>query len=390
MRRHKPIRSLHLRLIVALLALGIVAGALPAAPAPSGQEPTFLGFSPGEERRYVLGPPEMLYSGEQALWTIQLREVLGDPGDGIFELSYVWDRGQPTRNQLAIGTISRVQTFGELRVNPYGFPVEATFETERHLAGLGGETYRVIYRLEDDHFTKRIMVGGRDLEHRARNVSNDALDFDVPVGMYVFGVAAFDCMLTLPPETSDDSAYMGSPGAGSGMSPAVPSGMRFAGAQDCKEPLFANPGLLSLVLPALWEAGTGELEFVALTPAGFHGMPGLGGTAVQPGMSAAMMNRHFDSQAASHPRTNSDIEKLTYKDRVRVEVGTRERDAWLFDGMRDFEAVYVDDDGVVLRVDLAANAAMRMQTAQQAMYEGQPMMVDIRELHIRMLWPSEY
>lgn len=360
-------------------------------------ESRFLGFGLGEERRYVLGPAEQLLVGEQAVWSMHLREILADPPDAVFELSHVWERGvhrparlstQSSNRGLAIGTVVRVQSVGELRVNRHGFPVELRFETERELVGLGIESYAVRYRLEDGVYYKHVAAGGKDLEHRIRNLGNDALDLDAAVGMYPFGAGALECLFILPRETTVHPDTMPGRVTAGGSVPAPVGGRRWADEVDCKEPLFANPALLSLMLPALWEAGTGELEFVALTPAGYFGMPGIGVGGALPGVSVAMLNRHFDSQEASHPRTNSDIEKLTYRDRVRVEVGARTLDAWLFDGMRDFDAVYVDDDGVVLRVDLAARMAADMPTDLRAV-QG-PTRMDTRELWVRLLFPNEY
>ena len=34
------------------------------------------------------------------------------------------------------------------------------------------------------------------------------------------------------------------------------------------KPVFANPGLLNLTMPALWETGTGQLELLAMAPTG--------------------------------------------------------------------------------------------------------------------------
>ncbi|MGD8328709.1 MAG: hypothetical protein PVJ49_04685 [Acidobacteriota bacterium] len=374
------------RLVLALLGVITAAG---IAPVDAGQAPKYLGFSLGEERRYVLGPTENLYVGEQAMWSIRLREVLADPPDAIFELAHVWNRGERVRH-LAIGTVIAVQSNGELHVNRHGFPVQLRFETERQLFGMGSESYAIRYEFQNGRFEKLISAGGRDLEHRARHFSNDELDLDVPLGMYPFGAEAIGCELALPPESMAQPGVM--PGASPGAAGMVPGqNVVFAGRLDCKEPLFANPGLLSLVMPALWETGTGELDFVVLTPAGYYGMPGISGGGALPGVSVMMQDRPFDSQEASHPRANSDIEHLRYQDRVRVEVGERMRDAWLFDGMHDFRAVYVDDDGVVLRVDLSPDAAMMMPRAGgQGVVGASPGSGGTRELWVRLLYPSEY
>ena len=95
----------------------------------------------------------------------------------------------------------------------------------------------------------------------------------------------------------------------------------------------------------------------------------------------------FDTQHAASPRTNSDVDNLRYIERVRVDIGRRTLDAWRFDGMRAFDAVYVDDDGVVLRADLATRVSEGLSLNGLA-EEFAPM--DDRALWVRLLFPSEY
>ncbi|MGD8817819.1 MAG: hypothetical protein PVJ51_11600, partial [Acidobacteriota bacterium] len=54
----------------------------------ASQGALFLGFEAGEERRYVLGPAEQLHPGEGGDWSIYLRELVGNPPEGIFELAH--------------------------------------------------------------------------------------------------------------------------------------------------------------------------------------------------------------------------------------------------------------------------------------------------------------
>ncbi len=109
--------------------------------------------------------------------------------------------------------------------------------------------------------------------------------------------------------------------------PPIVQPTRFADNSLCRESLFANPGLVSLMLPELWEQGTGEREFLLMTPAGSFGMPATGGGG------------GFDFTRAASPDTNSVIERLRYLERVEVAVGSRQRDAWKFDRMGDFGAI---------------------------------------------------
>lgn len=380
-----------------------VASSLPASRADSivvdttQTSSTFLGFELGEERRYALGPPELLYAGEQAIWSVRLAAILAEPPDAVFELSHSWQRYEASSSP-PVGTITRIDSHGELRANAHGFPLEVSFDTSRRLAGLGEERYTIRYRFEDGEYRKHVVKDGNDLEHRVRLRRNDELDLGVPTGLYAFSPAPLECALAPPRfsrEPASGSAAVRSPptGAASGMTRLDRDG-------ECLEQLFGNPGLLSLLLPALWEAGTGTLEFVVLTPRGPFGMPGWsagggsrrsssgGSSPGTRGVSGGKPADHFDAELAMSPRVNSDVEELRYVDRVRVEVGRRTRDAWLFEGMRLFDRVYVDDDGVVLRADLAARMG---SDAPVDLYSAQgPTRMDTRELWIRLLYSSEY
>lgn len=381
-----------------LLSLVLAPCVAPASTASAGkgasQAPSFLGFGMGEERRYVLGPPEDLYAGEGAMWTMTLREVLADPPHAIFELTHEWGRGE-SASEPPVGTLTGVSSSGELRVNRHGFPLELRFSTTRVLYGYGERVYAVRYRLEGDDFRKVFSMGGEDLEHPARVRRTDEVDLEVPTGLWAFAPMALACMFGMPPSSGLALVPVAplTPGSTAGSTmPRAP--LRFTDEVQCREPLFANPGLLSLMLPTLWEAGTGELEFVMLTPAGYFGMPtfaGGGSTAGAGGVtSGGVYNRLFDSATATDARTNSDIDDLRYVDRVQVGVGPRTLDAWRFEGMNAFEAVYVDDDGVVVRVDLAGTASVAVGSRDEYATLAEPSRMDNRGLWIRLLFPSEY
>lgn len=348
---------------------------------PAQSSPSFLGFQRGEERRYLLGPPRELDAEEYGGWSIRLRELLGDPPDGVFELTHQWQRGASS-TELPIGTITRINSEGELRVNGYGFPVELRFTTARHFAGMGDEIYTVRYRFQDGGFLKHITMDGQELEHVVKITRTDDLDLSIPSGLHAFAPTGVGCSSSLPLDPRQVAAGMPPPRtAGSSPSPPPPARpRRFAVNTACSESLFANPGLISLMLPVLWEEGTGEHEFLMLTPAGPFGMPGVGaGVGLSVGTVRAGRS-DFDFKRAASPLTNSNVEKLRYIDRVRVEVGGRARDAWRFDGMRAFDAIYVDDDGIVLRVDLAA------RLSDALLLNGLTGGVDLEKLHTRELW----
>ena len=116
-----------------------------AGPSNAEQRPSFFGYEEGEERRYILGPPEALSGGERATWSISLRELVGEPAEGFFELTHEWNRAN-TRIEPQFGTITGSRSVGELRVNARGFPVIVDFKTERYVAGMGLESYAILYQ----------------------------------------------------------------------------------------------------------------------------------------------------------------------------------------------------------------------------------------------------
>ncbi len=58
--------------------------------------------------------------------------------------------------------------------------------------------------------------------------------------------------------------------------------------------------------------------------------------------------------------------------------------------MRAFDAVFVDDEGVVLRVDLAATVSSWTAPSNVRSEIIEPTQMDDRGLWIRLLFPSEY
>ena len=142
-------------LAVALLL--VLAGTSPALLAAPGQGQRFLGYEVGEERRYILGPPESLLRGETGMWSIQLDEIYtGEDGApaGEFSLRHEWQAPQP-RTEVPLRTIMRVASEGTVRVNAHGFPTKIHHETVRHLAGLGNDAYTIEYELKDDNRATR-------------------------------------------------------------------------------------------------------------------------------------------------------------------------------------------------------------------------------------------
>lgn len=363
----------------------VAAASVPAAPLE--QDPAFLGFQEGEERRYVLGPPDALYAGESGTWSIRLRDLAGEPRDGIFVLAHEWQRGE-RRTETAPGSLVQVESDGELRVNAHGFPLDLTFTTRRHLAGLGEWVYSIHYRYADRTYLKQISAEGKSWSHTAMIHGHRHLDGDLPGGLYAFLPTVLDCS-TQPRLSPYRAARVRPPrrSPGAAASPTGPSSpLTYASDRYCEEALFANPGLISLMMPALWEEGTGELDLRLLTPTGPTGGSGLmvGG---QVGGVATVSSPRGDGGGMA-PDANTIVERLHYRERVSVEVGSRQREAWLFDFMNIYEAVYVDDDNVVLRVDVSELG--RQFTLAGSAVSVDPTQLRNRQLHIRLLFPSEY
>lgn len=403
-------RSSRYVLVFLLFALSGVAPLAAGAPAPapsfaptalvatSGQGEKFLGYEIGEERRYVLGPPESLLRGEMGMWSIRLDEVYETEGEpeAVFVLQHEWQAPQPL-TEVPLRTIMRVKSEGTVRVNAHGFPLLIRYQTVRHLAGMGDEGYTIDYQIEDDNrrYEKRSTKEGERWYQNVPIRSHATVERDVPAGLYAFLPAAPGCMgrhiatYELQGDVSPQPKSAASPPS---PQTTVPTTVKIADNTDCEESLFANPGLLSLAMPALWEA-QGERQYVFFTPIGPVGEPASGlvvglptgsgggpigvgglrpGRIPDPGLSNSMPN--FAPRVGGlplSPSTYHEIETLTFIERVSVRVGGRTRDAWLIEISNDFGPIYVSDDGSVLRIDL-------------------PPVAGSGERYLRMLWPSEF
>ncbi len=387
-------RVLGLSLAVVVLAFSPRASLVAAQP-PQGER--FLGFEIGEERRYVLGPEDALGRSERGKWLIRLDEVFeidGEP-EGLFALSHEWSAPPPI-GDVVLGRIRDVKSAGSVRVNGYGFPLMIQFQTRRHLDGMGEEAYTIDFRLDDDHrrYEKRTTARG---ERWYQNVSirrHGTVDLDGPVGLFAFLPGAPGC-LDSPVQRYDRAgggAYLQPRSAGSPSNPVInaPTTVKITDNSGCEESMFAHPGLLSLAMPALWEA-QGEREYLFFTPIGPVGEPRTGvsggipvpgggipygpGSISQPGgLNRGLRPPSSMGRLEADPLSNStyhETETLTFIERVSVEIGGRTTDAWLIEISDHYGPIYVDDDGGVMRIDL-------------------PPVPGAPERWIRMLWPSEF
>jgi len=176
-----------------LLVISASAPALAQRPADSEK---FLGYFIGEERRFVLGPPEALGRGESGVWAIRLEEVY-EPGTpaaaAVFALGHEWHAPLVTED-VPYRWINQVQSDGVVRVNAYGFPLVIDYGTQRHLAGLGEEAYTIEYEFKDKNYEKRTTIMGKLWRDSVGIRGHDFLDKDVPAGMFAFLPAPPGCM----------------------------------------------------------------------------------------------------------------------------------------------------------------------------------------------------
>ncbi len=321
---------------------------------PSGAQSEFLGFRLGEELRYALGPRSSLLDGESAVWTIRLDEIREEPGEaavGVFELGY--ERSAPLSVQ---GTMSWISTARAV-VNHHSFPLDVRFETEVESSG-GQRNYVVRYVYDGDSYDKQIAVDGRDRDQSVNIPNHDGLDREVPIGLYLF----------MPPSASCVAVNTTSSGRGGG---------------SCRgrDAVFGNPGLFTLTMPALWEKGTGEGEFLLFMPTitgvggarrgGGRGGGG-GGGGGRGGGGGGGRNRGVASTNSASNSFDRFTVKSGQQEQVQLQLGPRTVDAWRLDADSPVDAVYVDGTGRILRMDM----------------EPQPN--NPRRLYIRLLARTEY
>ena len=263
---------------LASFALALLCGASHssfAAVASAPQAGDYLGFDIGEERHYVLGPPDALQPRESAKWTIRLDRV-DDEGGGrrlVFTLSHTREAPRSLSNQPVSGAITIATVEAELTVNSYGSPLELSYTSLRHIYDLGDEEFEVTYRHDHNKYQKEVFVQGVDWDFAVPLIEHPNLDPLVPLGIFAYTPDAVECLEWLVGITADRRigtldnsprdagvtrvAYDGD--AAVDLSPLALCNERNT------DPAFANPGLLSLVLPTLWEE-RGDSELVLLSP----------------------------------------------------------------------------------------------------------------------------
>lgn len=342
-----------------VLGSGIVAGRLsagdlaapanPAAsPSPQAQEyDRAFGYEVGEERRYVLEPERSLRAGERAWWSIALEGIDGEGDDMRMKFHLEHERSELIRDIFGgeAGRVQVVEVVVQMTVNRYGFPERIVMQEQSDVGGQGGSLSDVrttVFTLdaEGERYVKQVRIDGREWRFNIAVASHDDLDFSVPIGMFAYVPTALRC-LGVPGEAGRPSR--------------------------CTEgdTAFANPGLLSLALPVMWEEQVNEKEYLFFMPNGVGTLPG----------GLMDMNRLM-RQERDHLRNYTryfNKKTLEIKDYVvGAEIGPRTLDAWMLDGSGEMREVYTEADGTVLRVNIDPHPITR------------------GERWIRLLFPSEY
>lgn len=324
--------------LAALCVLVVVpGGAVLAAQQP---EPTFLGFRPGDEARYALE-----YEGGQSpdrivQWSITLLRIDESGSVGTFELTYL----------VVVAGERLAQAIGEARINPHGFPLNVRFGSERSTTA-GSIGYTIEYRFEEKAFRKLLV--GADLDSQEIEIDDVAdVEASVPSGLYLYNPIDSACAdAFMEARVPDDATTSGGPGD-----------VVIEELCGGRELIFANPGLLDLAIPAMWQAGTGALDFIALAPTGMRldlltgPMNPSGGMSVGPINLAALLgggpDPFHDGAQALQPfalRSGSDL--------LQLDLGGRSHDVWRLETPAPFADVYVDGDGSILRLDLPRDSA---------------------------------
>jgi hypothetical protein len=215
-----------LLLVVLLVGPSRQAGSLPRTapshPTGAGQvsrpAAEAFGFQVGEERRYSLGPDEVLTPGELVLWIMRLETLDGEPDDfrATFILESESERYARNNNFLNPDERSENHTRIELVVNQHGFPLSVKLGRNREGSRVQRSHEEIVLTYEEDKYVVRNdqAMGVREFNIRVR--ASDFADPSVPRGVY--------------------------------LSPRV------------------NPGLLTIIYRTLYEPGMEKMEYWELRP----------------------------------------------------------------------------------------------------------------------------
>ena len=312
-------------LVLALAVVVSTTASTPTAAAPvvlesgSGRQPTqqqadslpqsMFGFQVGEERRYILGPPEALVAGEHFEWIITLADVSMNDGRlfAAFDLGYEVRSFGGADFSAVYGRSLRARVI----VNDDGFPGFLTVREQMNDA-----VVTTTYSLQEDE-TYKMTIDWPENEYTfdIPLASHSNLDVDTQRGLYLF---------------ANGQDLRGTP--------------RFSVINT----IFANPGLLSLALSWPPPEDAWEGEFLGFTPTdGMFRYPSgaLLGTLQNRGVAR---QRHFTRL------------RLRLGSLEEVKIGGRTVEAFKLEVRGQFREAYVDRLGRVVLLELEARHRGRL------------------------------
>ncbi len=322
--------------------LAIFVATLVFAPAGQVAEDSFLGFRLGEEVRYAL-EWEGGAGGPAVQWTLRLEAIDESAATGVFDLTYL--------DLTRAGGAPRAQAIAEVVINAYGFPLEVNFTSERTTAA-GNVGYTIEYLYDEDKYRKEL-TGGKFKDQEVKLGDYPGIRTSVPSGLYLYTPIDADCARAFA--VAARRVEQGNAGRG-----ATSGGGTDEIEEICRgrELIFANPGLLNLTMPSLWEAGTGTLDFFVLAPTGMR-LDLLMGNPAQRSSPLAVGGIPIAVLLGGGPNAFNDAEiavqdfrLVAGDDPLQLDLGGRTVDVWKLDVPAPFSAVYVDGNGSIARLDL--------------------------------------
>ena len=314
--RHLAMRAITAPLFLAIAA-GSSVGAAPPAVSPPELEPpaeqqsladlpqTMFGFEVGEQRRYVLGPPDALVEGESMVWNMRLVDVTMSDSKlfAVFDLRF-----QATAfTSLDMGLRGR-NVKATLVVNEAGFPGVLTVQ-EQHNEVILAASYSV---QENETYQLVSTWPNEEIEFVIPFASHRDLDLEAQTGLGLFS-----------------------------------NGRDLRGrlVKRSLETIFANPGLLTLSLP--WPPTTGwRQERLMFTPGGQLPRFPSGGLRLNQDRAAA--------RVANFTRMTLGIGELE-----QVDIGGYDVEAYELRLTGPYRRAYVDPLGRVLLLEHEPNDGRR-------------------------------
>ncbi len=306
--------------LAALVIAGIVLAAAGAQPAQAPRPDTAFGFEPSELRRYQIGPPAALAPGETAEWTLRFDGFEVADGETLTVFSFTHQRFERIPGTFGnVVQLLSVLVEGSLKTNLAGFPLQVQYtqrfiEQGEEMDSTGRRFVRFWFDRQDKRFVKAVRVGTSEWEFKVAIPKQKHIDLAIPRGLYMYMPGALECL----GETRVICVEL--------------------------EPALANPGFLSLALPALEELEEAKREFVFLMPVSLAASP------FRRVIAGPWLSRERN-RLANIQRYYEFID-LELEASERIEVGPRTLHAWKLDMCCGIDQVWVEPGGRVLRVDL--------------------------------------